>query len=581
MRAFLSILKKKHITLFTLLILFVSLLCSKIFLNNMHPDYDILFQKFTEEVFRREVSSDTISLHYTLKSPEKYALEDCPISYGRISSDSSAALSSVETTLTALETFASLPLSEKNQLTYNILHYYLELGAEGCNYLLFQEPLGSVSGIHTQLPILLSEFPFHTKNDVATYLKLLAQTDSYFREIIHFEQEKIESGLFMADVQIDAILEYCNTFLSMGNANPLIQTFPERLQALPLTSEEQQDFIHQNICTLEKHVFPAYEYLISSLQKLKGNGTNDMGLCYFPNGKEYFSYLLKQEAGLSQSVPELQAMTKNQIAEDLASMEQVLTSGSTSSSENSILFQEPSFILENLKKETTSHFPGIPDVGIDIKYVSSAMEEYLSPAFYMIPPIDNSTENVIYINPGQTLEGLDLYTTLAHEGYPGHLYQTVYFTSRNPDPLRSLLHFGGYIEGWATYAEMMSYYLTPLSKEEATLFQKNTSVILGLYALADMGIHYDGWTLQNTIDFFSGYGINAKETIQEIYHLIIGSPANYCKYYLGYLSIYNLKKEIAKTLGDDFSQLDFHEAVLDVGPAPFQIVEEFVRSKLQ
>ena len=55
------------------------------------------------------------------------------------------------------------------------------------------------------------------------------------------------------------------------------------------------------------------------------------------------------------------------------------------------------------------------------------MKEYLSPAFYLTPPMDTGTPNVIYINPAASYQGLELFTTLAHEGFPGHLYQTVTF----------------------------------------------------------------------------------------------------------------------------------------------------------
>ena len=63
------------------------------------------------------------------------------------------------------------------------------------------------------------------------------------------------------------------------------------------------------------------------------------------------------------------------------------------------------------------------------------MEEYLSPAFYMIPAIDNTSENVIYINKGHITDNLSLFTTFAHEGYPGHLYQNVYYASLHPNPI--------------------------------------------------------------------------------------------------------------------------------------------------
>ena len=204
------------------------------------------------------------------------------------------------------------------------------------------------------------------------------------------------------------------------------------------------------------------------------------------------------------------------------------------------------------------------------------MEEYLSPAFYMIPAIDNAKENVIYLNPGHMPDDLSLFTTLAHEGYPGHLYQTVYFNAAQPDPIRSLLNFGGYTEGWATYSEMLSYYFAPIEKEQATLMQRNNSVLLGLYALADMGIHYDGWTLLDTVSFFRSYGITDTEAIEEIYDLILSDPANYLKYYIGYVEFLELKKEAIEKWGKDFSQERFHQAVLDVGPAPFELVREYI-----
>ena len=145
-------------------------------------------------------------------------------------------------------------------------------------------------------------------------------------------------------------------------------------------------------------------------------------------------------------------------------------------------------------------------------------------------------------------------------GYPGHLYQTTYFAGQDPDPIRSLLDFGGYTEGWATYTEMISYYYAPMDHDLATLMQKNASILLGLYALADMGIHYDGWSLLDTIDFFRSYGITETDVIEEIYQLILGDPANYLKYYIGYVEFLELKKEAIRRWGDDFSQEKFHKA---------------------
>ena len=238
---------------------------------------------------------------------------------------------------------------------------------------------------------------------------------------------------------------------------------------------------------------------------------------------------------------------------------------------------DPQEILNSLGMDIEKTFPKLPETCVEVKYVPEAMEKYLSPAFYMIPALDDTKENVIYVNKAHMGNKLTLYTTLAHEGYPGHLYQTVYYASTNPDPLRSIFNFGGYVEGWATYAEMGSYYLADsLTREQAILLQKNSSMLLALYALADMGIHYDGWNRMDTVSFFTQYGVGSAEVVNQIYDLIIGSPGNYLKYYIGYVEFLELKKKWIEKKGDDFSQKEFHKAVLDVGPAPFEIVEKYM-----
>ena len=566
-----------------LLVILISFLSGNAFWNSLHAESsDRQFRTFTRSLFQTEVSANTISLHYTLRSPSDYGIADIPATYGSLSSDPVAAKASVRNVLSSLQEFDPGTLSSENALTFKILDTYLKNASTGTDYLLYQEPLGPVSGIHTQLPVLLSEYSFYDTQDVETYLALLKETPAYFDSVIRFEQKKAASGLFMPDYQADSVLDTCQSFIDMGKENYLISTFSERIASLDLLPENKKDsFRKENMKLVTEEIYPAYQNLITAIKSLKGKGMNEQGLSHFPYGKKYYEYLVRQTTGCNESVSRLRLMTRAQILEDLNAMQKVLFPADAALTQASVLEQTPpDSMLDDLRSKITDTFPEIPDVDFQVKYVPESMQDYLSPAFYMIPAIDNLTENVIYINNGQTASGLNLYTTLAHEGYPGHLYQTVYFSASEPDPIRSILDFGGYVEGWATYAEMMSYYLAPLSKTEASLLQKNSSVILGLYALADMGIHYDGWSVTDTVRFFSDYGINDANAVQSVYKLIIGSPANYLKYYIGYLKFYELKKEMADALGNQFSQKEFHRAVLDVGPAPFEIVYDEVEKNL-
>lgn len=530
------------------------------------------FASFTEKLFCKEVATSQISLHYTLKEPEAYGIDKADTAYGMIQTDSTQIKTAAENMQQALYTFSYEKLNVKNRITYDLLKQYLRNVREEADYLYYEEPLNTVNGVQTQIPIVLSEYQFYDRTDVEAYLDVLSETRDYFQQIIAFEREKADKGLFLSDEMADQVLEQCNAFLAMGNGNYLYSTFVSRIGELQeLSEKEKSDYIQQNARQMEEQVYPAYEDLIQAVKELKGKGTNEKGLCYFPEGRKYYEWYIQQSVGVTDTIRELEQQTRRQISEDITGMEEAVNEAKQAAAimENG----KAERILEKLKKGIANAFPEIPKTSLRIKYVPEEMQEHLSPAFYMIPAIDYTEENVIYVNQIQMRDDLTLFTTLAHEGYPGHLYQTIFFESTDPDPVRSILNFGGYVEGWATYAEMCSYYLMPLSKTQAAILQKNSSVILALYALADMGIHYEGWSRMDTVEFYARYGIKDAETVNKIYDLILGSPGNYLKYYIGYVKFLELKKEWIKS--GNQSQKEFHQAVLSVGPAPFEIVGKY------
>lgn len=584
--------KNKYLTSFTALLLSSSLLFSGCSSIRASSDTNTAFRQFTLELFRQDVAANTIGLHYTLKDPSAYDIVQAPVTYGSFSTNTTGMMASLENSLSALSHYHYEDLTDENKLTYDILESYLQTAQKGAPYLLYEEPLGEITGIQAQLPVLLAEYPFHDIKDVDTYLSLLSCTPDYFNSLISFEKEKADSGLFIPDSTVDVVVDQCSSFVDMKDSNYLLTTFDERLSKIPgLSSTVKRNYQKKNQEMIANAVVPAYESLIDALLELRGSGKNKKGVCYFPNGKEYYSYVVERDTGSPRSVSEIKKLIHDQISSDLLSIQTLLSKDPELASrpvsaeappdksdiflQNQIDRNQPEQILTLLEQKSSAAFPAPPDVTAQVKYVPNAMEPYLSPAFYMIPAIDDQSENVIYINQSRNVDTLKLFTTLAHEGYPGHLYQTTYFAEKNTEPLRSIFNFSGYVEGWATYAEMCSYYLSPLPKDQAALFQKNGSLTLGLYAAADIGIHYDGWSVPDTVRFFSDYGIKDTDAIQEIYNLILSDPGNYLKYYVGYLEFMELKKKAMKIDGDEFSQKNFHRAVLDVGPAPFDIVSKY------
>ncbi len=543
---------------------------------------DRSFQYLTKVIFQQELQGNTLSLHYTLKDPEKYGIEEEDISLGNFSRQSlEEGYENLKGYQSALMEIDKEKLSLKNQLTYDILAMYLETEISSEPYLLYQEPLGPTIGIQVQLPVLLAEYRFDTKKEIKEYLNLLQKLPNYYRSILEFEQEKAAAGLFMSDRNLEHILQQCREFSEDMENNYLLEVFNSKIDRITnLTEEEKTELKNQNKQMIESCVIPAYQILIEGLEKLKGSGKNEEGLCFLPDGKTYYEYLVKESTGDYDSIAEIEKRVQDQIVSDFTQLREIALQsgiGEEATLENPLT--DPEQILEQLKEQIEADFPKAVETVCSVKYVHSSMEEYLSPAFYLTPPMDDVKNNVIYINRASDYSPLELFTTLAHEGFPGHLYQTTYFAEKMTDPIRSLLNFGGYVEGWATYVEMYSYRLVQGDQNAIEAERLNRSIMLGISTLMDISIHYHGCSRETIAAYLNKLGITSSETADQIYDMILESPANYLQYYVGYLNFEELKEQYQEWMGEAFTLKDFHQKVLEIGPAPFPIIEQYLEKE--
>lgn len=537
------------------------------------------FDSFIKQVFINEVKNDSITLNYSLADPEKYGIEDMEPTLGEYTIESmQESLAISENYLNALKKYNYRKLTENQKLTYDVLQSYLELGMQSSDLLLYRECLSPTIGIQAQLPILLAEYNFHNKKSIDDYIALLSCIPNYFNEIILFEKEKSKAGLFMSDSSVTDIINQCNEFIADKENNYLIEVFDDKISSFPdLSSKEIKEYKAKNKKAILNEVIPAYETLICGLVDLKGSGRNENGLCYFPKGKDYYEYLVKSSTGSKRSIEDINTLIETNIQNSIQNMATIINKDPTAFDKVETLsypYTDPEEIIEYLSAAIKEDFPELSDVNCKIKYVHKSLEDNLSPAFYLTPPMDNYSQNCIYINGGASHDLSDIFPTLAHEGYPGHLYQTVYYNQKNPEPLRNLLTFSGYSEGWATYAELYSFHLANLDPNIADLLEYNLIATLCMYAKIDIGINYFGWKLTDTTKYLDNFGITNAKDIETIHKSMIQEPANYLKYTLGYLEIMDLRKQAEEKLGDNFNLKDFHAFLLDIGPAQFHVINE-------
>ena len=540
------------------------------------------FNTFLMDCFAELVTSDSITFHYTLQNPENYGVSMDAVTLG--DADLITLEDNYDQTkayLATLESFNYDQLSSRQQLVYDIFKNSLELSIESYDYRLYGVLFSPTTGIQAQLPIILNEYIFYSEDDVADYFLLLKDIPNYFRDLLDIERFRSEQGLFMSDTTADAIIKQCEAFIENPEENLLIDIFDDKLDAeLPdLKDQKKSDYIHENKTIVLENVIPAYQMIIDELTALKGTGVNDLGLAYFEQGKEYYEYLAKEATGSSKTVKEMIKLTEETIVENIT-LVTLLVSMDNSLYDRMYEFNpelaEPSEILKQLQISILSDFPTPVSTNFSVKYVHESLEKDLSPAFYMIPAIDAVDANTIYINNYQNdgTDNVTFFSTLAHEGYPGHLYQQTMFNSTNPHPIYGILDYTGYAEGWATYVEQQSYAWIGADEDLSRILKANQNFALGISARVDLGVNYEGWDRADTADYLSNFGISDEATVNDIFDYVVAEPATYLSYYIGAQEFWNLRQIAEENLGDQFDPVAYHEFILTLGPATFDLIQE-------
>ena len=559
------------------------------------------FQEITNQLFFDDITTDTLSLHYTLAYPSHYSIDSYPLTLPQYNKNTLTQTQlQIENSLSVLSNMDISELSSEESYCHELLQDYFSMQMRGFPFTYFEECFSPSSGIVANYPVLMAEYTFRTEKDVADYLILLRDTPNYFSSYYNFQKERASKGHYLASASLLETINQCDTIITTEalekNSHFLQLTFRERLALLvakdTISKEKAFQYIEKNNSILKNIVLPAYQELKNSLLSLQTDHIPLYGLYRKEQGKQYYEWLVQKQVGCTLSVPKILEELENDYEKNLYKFRYLQEKiSSFPDYEKYVLEEFPlkdrNEMLKILRKYTLKDFPSLSSfsdrpVKTTIKSVSTCMEEYTSPAFYMIPPIDDIWQNTIYINNSSTPEGLDLFTTLAHEGYPGHLYQTVYYrlySKQNDIPLiRHIMNYGGYVEGWALYCEFFSYdYATKLYPEKDQEFYSlwhqlllcDKKLQLGILSILDIYLHYYDDSLETAKDILSQYGIADEETITEIHQYVLEEPGNYLKYYMGYLLIMDLKEKAETLMGSAFSDFQFHEFILNAGPSDF------------
>ena len=554
-------------------------------------------EQYLDDYFKDVVTDDTLTYNYTIKDGADYGLEEPEVTLGdpgMTAEEIGQDKEEFEGWVKKLDAIDRSCLTEDQKLTYDVLDEYFEVSAGIFDNVYLYEPFSPMRGLQANIATNFTDYRFDDKGDVERYIELLGQIPDYFAEYLDFEQEKSEKGYFMSDAVCDKVISQCKDFVADKENHFMVTTFNDNIDALDfLTDEEKAEYKEANKQAVENSLLPAFENVAEVLSGLKGTGTNDGGICNYDGGKEYYEYLLKNFAGTAKSPEEVIDMLDTELQKLMVSLYQYYLGNQAAyeyfAANYDSIFAETdqmtaSEMVDKMMETASEHYP---DAGT-INYKAEALDKNLETimddvlAYYMAPAIDDPDNNLIRVN-GLHTDGM--WTTLAHEGYPGHMLQNAYYMSTDPEPVRTLMNFLGYKEGWAMYACYDSLYYYEYEEPEygdtiAALYQLNDEMSYLMMGRVDLGINYEGWTLQDTADYLTKNGMDGSAA-QELYTTMVGDPAVYQSYSTGYYEMKELRDYAEEKMGDDFDLKTFNTIILETGPCQFDILKEQVDKKLQ
>ena len=553
------------------------------------------FDRFLNSCFKEYAAENTVTLHFKLSNPSAYGIKT-PVSptYGDLSSDAlKKNCSRSKELLQKLYTFPSSSLTKKQKLTWQIFQDYLNESIMNEKYILYSSPLGT-NGLQSEIPVTLSEYRLDNEKDIKDYLSLVNQVPELFTQILDFEQERRNAGLISPSFVISDTIDQIDQFLNASEENnPLIQSFEDRLTEVESLSKDQKaSYIANNRLLVTDKVLPAYKSLKTSLQAYTNDSKNTSSkerLCEYKNGQDYYKFLLMSNVGTDFSPEDCITILESQLKNTVKDISSLTT-------KNKDLYTEylsatpalsaPKEIMNTLKNDSLIDFPEIKNISCQLKNVPDALSGTSACAFSLVPPIDSTKDNIIYINKSR-VDSNELFSTLAHEGYPGHLYQTNYFLTTNPSPLRTFLHCAGYDEGWGTYAQLYSYNFIEFknvdeqtTKQLRQLYRDNDLLSLSLSSLCDLYVNYKNYDENALANYLQTYGID-KDSAQNLYRYVIENPTTYLSYSIGCYELDQLKQTMSDSLGKAFKISDFHESVLNVGSCNFSILRQEIEKETE
>lgn len=547
------------------------------------------FDTFIKKEFVDAMENDYITMHTYLTNPKNYGVDENKVKVRLgiyLDEDSQKeAIEKEENTYEKFKEFDRDKLTEQQKDIYDVYEYQNSL-SEKLNddkYDYYEPAFQSMTGIHYQIPTLFSDWELRNEKDVKDLILLVKDIKPYIDSALDYTKKQEEKGLLMLD--IDNIMKYCKNIIDKGDKSSVLVSMNENIDALSLDKTKTEKYKKELKKAFSSSFIVAYQNIYDTMNELKKSGQNNTeGLANFKYGKDYFELKLQQKIGSLKTAKEVKKMMEKGYDEHVAILQDVVMNNTEKMQpliDNKLpktSYKNYKEILDSNKKKIKENFPSVNNLDYVIKDVNQeiASDSGVS-AYFNIPAIDGNSTKQLRVNPkNNSANTIDTYSTVSHEGFPGHMYQYAYmYENVDSDYIKSLANVLAYTEGYAVYAQFESFkYLDTIDQALLEAYKENMIASYDVIIVADIGIHYEGWSLDDFKSYLRGKGFSLNDDdMKEQYLQLQANPAAFEAYYVGYHEFASIKQDAKNQLGNQFNEKEFNKALLESGTATFEVVQ--------
>ena len=506
--------------------------------------------------------------------------------------------------LDKLESIDFASLSKDQKINYRIFKQQLSDRQSSLKYKEYQIPFLADSGFHTSIARLPVETEFSKLDDYQNYLARLKQVPAFFGQNINNMNAGLERNFSMPSVVMNGFSEVLHS-----HAKSTIEdsVFYAPFKDLPksLTQKQKRKLIKKAKRIISNQVIKAYLQLAEYFDQTYIPSTKkSLGASDFPNGKAYYQQKVAQYTTGSLTAQQVHQIGLSEVKRIRAEMDQVIktlkfkgsfkefliflrTSPQFYATTPEQLLKEAAFIAKKMDGQLPRFFTKLPRQPYAVEPVPESIAPKYTTGRYVSAPLSSTRPGTYWVNtyaldkrPLYVLESLTL-----HEAVPGHHLQSALNQElENLPKFRRYSYISAFGEGWALYCEKLGieagFYQDGYSQFGRLSYEMWRAARL----VIDTGIHAFGWTREQSIKLLEENSGLSEHNIRTEVDRYISWPGQALSYKTGELKIIQLRQRAEKRLAEKFDIRLFHDAILQNGSIPLDILEmqidEFIQEQL-